>query len=172
MDRLGDTFRWKSENVSTAEVAEALGSFPGVSEANVYGVEVPGHDGRAGCAAINITEPFDFQGLLKHAQKKLPKYAVPVFLRVLKYQTSMHNNKQNKVPLRNDGVDLRKLQERADKEAAEKGVQDIEYDTLYWHPAALAAHSGMVKEDRGYVVFSMEDWDTLRAGAGGVEAKL
>jgi acyl-CoA synthetase (AMP-forming)/AMP-acid ligase II len=172
MDRLGDTFRWKSENVSTAEVAEALGSFPGVSEANVYGVEVPGHDGRAGCAAINITEPFDFQGLLKHAQKKLPKYAVPVFLRVLKYQTSMHNNKQNKVPLRNDGVDQRKLQERADKEAQEKGMQDVEYDTLYWHPAALAAHSGLVKEDRGYVVFTMEDWDTLRAGAGGVEAKL
>jgi hypothetical protein len=110
--------------------------------------------------------------LLKHAKARLPKYAVPVFLRVLKYQTSMHNNKQNKVPLRNDGIDLRKLKERADKEAAEKGVQDVQYDTLYWHPAALAAHSGLVKEDKGYVVFTMEDWDRLRASAGGAEAKL
>lgn len=176
MDRLGDTFRWKSENVSTADVAEALGSFPGISEANVYGVEVPGHDGRAGCAAINIAsthaDNFDFTGLLHHAQSKLPKYAVPVFLRVLKYQTSMHNNKQNKVPLRNDGIDLRKLQERADKEAEEKGIEHVEYDTLYWHPAALAAHAGLVKEDKGYVVFSMEDWDRLRTSAAGPEAKL
>ena len=84
----------------------------------------------------------------------------------------MHNNKQNKVPLRNDGVDLRKLMERADKEAAEKGEQSGVYDTLYWHPAALAAHNGLVKEDKGYVEFTMEDWDTLRVGGGGVEAKL
>ncbi len=50
--RLGYTFRWKGENVSTAEVSEVLGKFPGVIEANVYGVELPGHDGKAGTAAI------------------------------------------------------------------------------------------------------------------------
>jgi acyl-coenzyme A synthetase/AMP-(fatty) acid ligase len=69
LDRLGDTFRWKSENVSTAEVSEVLGKFPGVIDANVYGVEVPGHDGRAGCAALLLNpgpgNEFDFQALLE-----------------------------------------------------------------------------------------------------------
>lgn len=164
VDRLGDTFRWKSENVSTAEVAEALGSFAGVLEANVYGVEVPGHDGRAGCAALHIDASslanFDFGGLLAHARAKLPKYAVPVFVRVQKSVQAMHNNKQNKVPLRGDGVDLRKIVERADREG---GVAEVRYDTVYWHPEALGERGG---RDGGYVVFRMEDWDRLRAKAG------
>nr|POE59112.1 glucokinase [Quercus suber] len=109
MDRLGDTFRWKSENVSTAEVAEVLGRFPQLLEANVYGVQVPGHDGRAGCAAVYIhpheRAGFDHRGLLAYARKRLPRYAVPVFLRVIQSPTPMHNNKQNKVPLRKEGVD-------------------------------------------------------------------
>lgn len=69
LDRLGDTFRWKGENVSTAEVSEVVGNFPGIVEANVYGVQLPNHDGRAGCAAIFIKPEdrsrFDWAGLLK-----------------------------------------------------------------------------------------------------------
>lgn len=68
LDRLGDTFRWKGENVSTAEVSEVLGRYPGVSEATVYGVSLPNHDGKAGMAAIYIdpaVKHFDYNGLLK-----------------------------------------------------------------------------------------------------------
>lgn len=69
LDRLGDTFRWKGENVSTAEVSEVLGRYPGVSEATVYGVSLPGHDGKAGMAAIYIqpeASDFDYKGLLRY----------------------------------------------------------------------------------------------------------
>lgn len=175
LDRLGDTFRWKSENVSTAEVSEVLGHYPGIVEANVYGVEVPGHDGRAGCAALYIDPAhlanFDFNALLAHSRAKLPKYAVPVFIRVLNNLTTMHNNKQNKVPLRNDGIDLRKLIERTDKEAQEKGVDksEVKYDTMYWCPQSLSSVKGGLDDDNGYVLYNMEDWDGLRRDAPGAK---
>lgn len=173
LDRLGDTFRWKSENVSTAEVSEVLGHFPGVVEANVYGVEVPGHDGRAGCAALYIdpavASSFDYNALLAHARAKLPKYAVPVFLRVLNNITTMHNNKQNKVPLRNDGIDLYKLRERTEKEALNKGLGagEIVYDTMLFCPYALGHPrvAGM-EDEEGYVEYKVEDWEGLRAAGG------
>ncbi|PVI06780.1 fatty acid transporter-like protein [Periconia macrospinosa] len=172
MDRLGDTFRWKSENVSTAEVSEVLGKYPGIVEANVYGVEVPGHDGRAGCAAIYIDpaqlSSFDFNALLQYSQQKLPKYAVPVFIRVLNNITAMHNNKQNKVPLRNDGIDLLKLRERANKEAVANGLAEteIKYDTMYWCPAALGNTKG-VENASGYVVYTEADWNALKNNVPG-----
>ena len=62
IDRIGDTFRWKGENVSTTEVEEAIGQFDGVMEANVYGVEVPGHDGRAGMAAVVANDNLNLTG--------------------------------------------------------------------------------------------------------------
>ncbi|KAF1997860.1 acetyl-CoA synthetase-like protein [Amniculicola lignicola CBS 123094] len=173
LDRLGDTFRWKSENVSTAEVSEVIGHFPGIIEANVYGVEVPGHDGRAGCAAITIDpahfRTFNFNALLAHAREKLPKYAVPVFIRVLPEITTMHNNKQNKVPLRNDGVDLRKMRERAEAEALAKGLtkDEVKYDMMYWCPFALShvKETGL-EDEQGFVEYTMEDWDGLKFDSG------
>lgn len=170
LDRLGDTFRWKSENVSTAEVSEVVGNYPGVIEANVYGVEVPGHDGRAGCAALYldpaVASSFDFNGLLEHCRARLPKYAVPVFLRVLNNLTTMHNNKQNKVPLRNDGIDLGKMRERAQKEAAEKGISEgeIRYDSMYWCPQSLSSVKGEI-DGEGYVQYTVADWEGLRRDA-------
>ena len=119
LDRLGDTFRWKGENVSTAEVSEVIGNYPGVVEANVYGVELPNHDGRAGCAAIYIDpamrQNFDYEGFLKYTRAKLPKYAVPLFIRVVEEMTPIHNNKQNKVPLREEGVDPAKKKNKKDE---------------------------------------------------------
>ena len=112
LDRLGDTYRWKSENVSTAEVAQAIGRFPGVLEANVYGVQIPQHEGRAGCAALSIApeqrERFDWGELAKYTAERLPRHAVPVFIRIISGELgagAMHNNKQNKVGLREEGVD-------------------------------------------------------------------
>ncbi|KAG5953541.1 hypothetical protein E4U53_005003 [Claviceps sorghi] len=87
MDRIGDTYRWKSENVSTVEVSEAIGRHPSVREANVYGVQLPHHDGSAGCVAITFdTTPNKdlLRSLAAHVKTSLPAYARPLFLRVLK----------------------------------------------------------------------------------------
>ncbi|KAL2871398.1 putative very-long-chain acyl-CoA synthetase family protein (CefD1) [Aspergillus lucknowensis] len=114
LDRLGDTFRWKSENVATAEVSEVLGSHPSILEANVYGVTVPHHEGRAGCAALQLRaassdKDQDLKGLARFARARLPKYAVPVFLRLVSASTHTDNHKQGKVALREEGVDPAKI---------------------------------------------------------------
>ncbi len=82
VDRLGDTFRWKGENVSTLEVAEVLRDVPGVTDACVYGVKVPRADGRAGMAALTVTAGFDIGVLTDRVLARLPAYARPVFLRL------------------------------------------------------------------------------------------
>ena len=82
LDRLGDTFRWKGENVSSAEVAAVLCAFAGVEDACVYGVAVPGTDGRAGMAALAARGALDLGALHRHISERLPSYARPLFLRL------------------------------------------------------------------------------------------
>ncbi len=81
VDRIGDTFRWKGENVATNEVADAIARFPGVELANVYGVEVPHAEGRAGMVSLTINSPLDYGELARHLLANLPHYAVPMFVR-------------------------------------------------------------------------------------------
>ncbi|GAB5589480.1 hypothetical protein Unana1_04380 [Umbelopsis nana] len=110
-DRIGDTFRWKSENVSTAEVAQVLGLYPGVAEANVYGATVPHHDGRAGMAALVIQDgvKVDFKDLFEYLRNRLPKYAIPIFLRFVPAMEMTGTFKQRKVEYRTQGIDLSKI---------------------------------------------------------------
>jgi fatty-acyl-CoA synthase len=82
VDRVGDTFRWKGENVATSEVAAAITSFPGILDANVYGVQIAGADGRAGMAEIACVDPPDIPALRRHLLARLPRYALPVLLRI------------------------------------------------------------------------------------------
>jgi fatty-acyl-CoA synthase len=82
VDRIGDTFRWKGENVATSEVAQAICAFPGVKHANVYGVAMPSAEGRAGMAAIVVEDKVDLEALREHLTSRLPSYARPLFVRL------------------------------------------------------------------------------------------
>jgi fatty-acyl-CoA synthase len=97
-------FRWKGENVSTLEVAEAINKFPGIQDTNVYGVAVPGHEGRAGMAAI-VCQDCDLPALYLHLQDSLPEYARPVFVRVRRDLDMTATFKQKKVDLVKQGFD-------------------------------------------------------------------
>ncbi|ERT01341.1 hypothetical protein HMPREF1624_02585 [Sporothrix schenckii ATCC 58251] len=140
-DRIGDTFRWKSENVSTAEVAAVVGLHPDVVEANVYGIAVPSHDGRAGCVALVLRGPPTpefLQSLMAHIEKGLPRYAQPLFLRIVE-DSSAHTtgtNKQQKHVLREQGAE-------PDKVAG---------DAVFW------------LQNGKYVPFGRSDWKSLEAG--------
>ena len=105
VDRIGDTFRWKSENVATSEVSEAISTFAGVKEANVYGVLVPGEDGRAVMASIVPGEEFSINGLYEHLSQHLPKYSIPVFIRISKEIEVTGTFKYKKTDLVKDGFD-------------------------------------------------------------------
>jgi len=105
-DRIGDTFRWKGENVSTSEVEIAISSMPGVKHAIVYGVQVPGQDGRAGMAAIT-PEGVDLKALYAHLAANLPAYARPVFVRFQKDVETTGTFKYRKVDLVKEGYDPR-----------------------------------------------------------------
>ncbi|HEX4191922.1 MAG TPA: long-chain-acyl-CoA synthetase [Stellaceae bacterium] len=83
VDRIGDTFRWKGENVATTEVAAVIRACPGIADAVVYGVKVANHEGRAGMATVIPGESFDIAALWSHLDEALPAYAQPLFLRIV-----------------------------------------------------------------------------------------
>jgi fatty-acyl-CoA synthase len=105
IDRVGDTFRWKGENVSTTEVEEAVGRFDGILESNVYGVQIAGRDGRAGMAAIVAKDNLNLTALRDHIAQQLPEYARPVFLRIRKDNDLTTTFKQKKINLLKEGFD-------------------------------------------------------------------
>jgi fatty-acyl-CoA synthase len=82
-DRIGDTFRWKGENISTTEINAIILSCDGVTDAAVYGVRIPGFDGRAGMTAIAVQDEFDLRKLKMHLDNELPSYARPIFIRIV-----------------------------------------------------------------------------------------
>jgi len=104
VDRLGDTFRWKGENVATGEVAASLMSYPGILAACVYGVAVPGADGKAGMAALETAPGFDLSGLAGHLAG-LPSYARPLFLRLVPSLVATETFKPKKAQLAAEGFD-------------------------------------------------------------------
>ncbi|KAF2823584.1 acetyl-CoA synthetase-like protein [Ophiobolus disseminans] len=144
VDRVGDTFRWKAENVSTAEVAQVLGKLDAIQEACVYGVQVPGHDGRAGCAAVVLKQGKDtsmdevLNGLAQHVVKELPGFARPIWIRVTRELDTTGTMKVQKQGLQEEGIDL--------------GVVEGRGDVLFW-----------LREGK-YVRFMRKDWERVQGG--------
>lgn len=134
VDRIGDTYRWKGENVSTAEVADVIGSAPGVKETTVLGVLVPGQEGQAGLAAVVCENGFDAHAFWRAAQG-LPTYAQPRFVRVLDGFSTTATFKIQKTQLRKDGIDP----------TAQNGL-------VY------------LRQDDGYVPLTPELWEGIKAG--------
>lgn len=147
VDRLGDTYRWHSENVSTNEVSDVVGKFPQVAETNVYGVLVPNAEGRAGCAALVLTDEtvkennMDFAALAAHCLASLPRYAVPLFLRVTRSLEYTGTHKLQKQKLRSEGIELATIEASSD-------------DKMYWLPPGSET----------YVPFAQKDLDDIKAG--------
>lgn len=111
VDRVGDTFRWKAENVSTNEVGEIINGFGPVELSNVYGVEVPGADGRAGMAAIRLMEgkDLDIAAFADYVRKELPPFACPVFVRIQGDIDVTGTFKMVKGELRSEGYDIDRI---------------------------------------------------------------
>ncbi|MFM8376054.1 MAG: AMP-binding protein, partial [Phenylobacterium sp.] len=126
VDRVGDTFRWKGENVSTAEVALRLQAVPGVVEANVYGVAVPGADGRARMAALVTNADFDLGILAARIAADLPEYARPAFLRLQPEMAVTGTFKQRKVDLVAEGFDPERVIGPLFHRAADGGYRPLD----------------------------------------------
>uniref|UniRef100_A0A3B4ZYM7 long-chain-fatty-acid--CoA ligase n=1 Tax=Stegastes partitus TaxID=144197 RepID=A0A3B4ZYM7_9TELE len=137
-DRIGDTFRWKGENVATTEVADHLLTVDFVEEANVYGVKVPGHEGRIGMAALKLKENMDFDGkaAYQHVKNYLPSYARPRFLRIQDDMAVTGTFKQMKVTLAEEG----------------------------FNPAVIKDPLYFLEDNKGYVPMTQETFNSISEG--------
>ncbi len=138
VDRIGDTFRWKGENVATTEVAQELCAFEGILHASVYGVAIPGAEGRAGMAAIVCEGALDLAALGRHLAKRLPGYARPLFLRLCSQAELTGTFKYAKTDLVRQGFDPSRCA-----------------DPLYFHHPEL----------RAYVALDEQLYDSILTGA-------
>ena len=132
VERLGDTFRWRSGNVSTNEVADVIGSYPEIDECNVYDVSVPHADGRCGCAAIVLSsgvspDDLDLAGLARFTIDRLPRYAVPLFLRTKTALSYTGTFKIQKGQAKREGID------------PEVKAKVASQDKLFWLPPGATA---------------------------------
>ena len=136
VDRIGDTFRWKGENVATNEVQDALGRFPAVESANVYGVAIPGADGRAGMAAIalKVGAHFSPEPFYEHTTQLLPTYAVPAFVRLLPTADMTVTFKLKKNDLQSEGFDPARTSDllfcRDDRKRSYEPIDAATYDRI------------------------------------------
>ncbi|KAL7295312.1 hypothetical protein TKK_0011343 [Trichogramma kaykai] len=111
-DRTGDTFRWRGENVATSEVEAVISNVIGLKDAVVYGVEVPGNEGKAGMAAIyDPDESVNLQNLADGVKKALPTYARPLFVRVLASLPMTGTFKLKKKDLQDEGINIHKIKD-------------------------------------------------------------
>lgn len=137
-DRIGDTFRWKGENVATTEVSDNLIAVDFIEEANVYGVKVPGHEGRIGMAALKLKENMDFDGkaTYQHVKSYLPSYARPRFIRIQDDLVVTGTFKQMKVKLAEEG----------------------------FNPAVIKDPLYFLEENKGYVPMTQETFNSISEG--------
>ncbi|XP_056230558.1 long-chain fatty acid transport protein 2-like [Seriola aureovittata] len=137
-DRIGDTFRWKGENVATTEVADLLLMVDCIEEANVYGVKVPGHEGRIGMAALKLKESMDFdsKATYRHVKNHLPSYARPRFVRIQDALAVTGTFKQTKVKLAEEG----------------------------FNPAVVTNPLFYLEDNKGYVPMTQEIFSSIEEG--------
>ena len=109
VDRVGDTFRRKGENVATSEISKIIREFPGIRHANVYGVTVPGSDGRMGMAALVAERTLNLSSLRQHLVSNLPSYARPTFLRICTDADVTGTFKYSNIDMANQGYDPREV---------------------------------------------------------------
>lgn len=112
VDRIGDTFRWKGENVATTEVSETICSYPGIKHANVYGVSIPATEGAAGMAALITEHEIDLQEFRQYLSARLPSYARPLFVRLRNEMETTGTFKYSKSELKREGYDPGTVRDR------------------------------------------------------------